>query len=118
MWCPVLIIFEKIYLQIDYLNGFNMHRSVLFRFTLIFICANVWSQIPSPHVALNQIGFYSDASKTAVGVGAKNSGSFFVLTTNHRDTYSNLIRPARDESDRPRHIEPKDRILDSSEHEP
>ena len=111
MWCPVLIIFEKIYLQIDYLNGFNMHRSVLIQFSLIFICANVWSQIPAPHVALNQIGFYSDASKTAVAVGAKNSGSFFVLTTNHRDT---VFRGVLGDSIRSVHSSIVTRIVDFS----
>ena len=111
MWCPVLIIFEKIYLHIDYLNGFNMHRSVLFRFTLIFICANVWSQIPAPHVALNQIGFYSDASKTSVVVGAKNSGSFFVMTTNHRDT---VFRGVLGDSIRSVHSSVVTRIADFS----
>lgn len=55
---------------------------------MLLVFSNVVSaQTVTPHITLNQIGFYPNAPKMAVVTGNVSPGNFYVMSTNLRDTF-------------------------------
>lgn len=62
-------------------------NTLLLSIQLVFIfCLRGLAQVPPPHIALNQVGFYPESKKIAIVTEPSASEKFFILSTNLRDT--------------------------------
>lgn len=61
-------------------------KGSLFALTITSVCINVYAQQLSDRIKLNQCGYYPNANKIAVITGSTNTTSFYITTTNLRDT--------------------------------
>jgi endoglucanase len=68
--------------SVSILQGYRLLILIL----IITLPGHVFAQNVSARIKLNQLGYYPNAPKLAVVTGGASAGSFYITSTNLRDT--------------------------------
>ena len=78
--------FMKIRIKSAPLRHFVVMLGFNFLVLTLSLCNTLSAQMVSDRIKLNQLGFYTNAPKIAIVTGATNASTFYITTTNIRDT--------------------------------
>jgi endoglucanase len=63
------------------------NKIILLPLLLIACCIHLWGQSVTTRIKLNQLGFYPSAAKLAIVTGQCSDTTFYITSTNLRDTF-------------------------------
>src|SRR3954447_8401285 len=79
-------LFLAVFLRVGELTRFSKAKMPFFVLSSFLFCFSSYSQTVSDRIKVNQLGYYTNAPKIAVITGSTDAQTFYVTSTNIRDT--------------------------------